>query len=66
MGSQKIWVEKPKNGSKRLYGFDENIQHEDASMVNLFCTHSCSMKSYDHRFLRSILALYYGAKRETK
>ena len=64
MDYQKIWVGKPKNRSKRLYVFDENVQHDDVSMVYLFCTHSCSMKSYERRFLRSILVPYYDAKRE--
>jgi PP-loop superfamily ATP-utilizing enzyme len=64
MNHKNLWVGKPKNGSKRLYVFDEFMQHKDASMVNLFCAHSSSMKPYDRRHLRSILAPYHDAKRE--
>jgi len=56
MDIEKLWVGTPKNGSKRLYVFDENMQHEDFSMVNLFCVHSCSMKPYEKEFVRSALA----------
>ena len=64
MDNKKLWVGKPKNGSKRLYVFDENMQHEEATMINLFCTHACSMISYDRLFLRSMLIPCHDAKRE--